>query len=205
MSLWAFFSCPALAQLVGSWNVTVSPTNGGSQTVFSFYATGDWLTGFPADFDHPPPTPTAGPYDYIGSTMFESGPGGGAPQAWNVTNDIGALVEPLGYITNITQGLSESLNVVAIDYNQEFNMSILFIGGTGTLPVFKDDTLAYVFNSSPSQIVMDQNFSTFIPGSYSVRTNTTAPKYLQVVPEPSTYALLLMTGAGALWWARRRR
>jgi hypothetical protein len=25
------------------------------------------------------------------------------------------------------------------------------------------------------------------------------------VPEPSTYALLLMTGAGALWWARRRR
>jgi autotransporter-associated beta strand protein len=26
-----------------------------------------------------------------------------------------------------------------------------------------------------------------------------------VVPEPSTYALLLMTGAGALWWARRRR
>lgn len=25
------------------------------------------------------------------------------------------------------------------------------------------------------------------------------------VPEPSTYALLLMTGAGALWWARRKR
>jgi formylglycine-generating enzyme required for sulfatase activity len=28
---------------------------------------------------------------------------------------------------------------------------------------------------------------------------------LATVPEPSTYALLLMTGAGALWWARRRR
>ena len=27
----------------------------------------------------------------------------------------------------------------------------------------------------------------------------------RVVPEPSTYALLLMTGAGALWMARRRR
>jgi hypothetical protein len=28
---------------------------------------------------------------------------------------------------------------------------------------------------------------------------------LTLVPEPSTYALLLMTGAGALWCARRRR
>jgi sulfatase modifying factor 1 len=28
---------------------------------------------------------------------------------------------------------------------------------------------------------------------------------MATVPEPSTYALLLMTGAGALWWARRRR
>jgi hypothetical protein len=26
-----------------------------------------------------------------------------------------------------------------------------------------------------------------------------------IVPEPSTYALLLMTGAGAMWWARRKR
>ena len=28
---------------------------------------------------------------------------------------------------------------------------------------------------------------------------------IALVPEPSTYALLLMTGAGALWWSRRRR
>jgi hypothetical protein len=28
---------------------------------------------------------------------------------------------------------------------------------------------------------------------------------IATVPEPSTYALLLMTGAGALWLARRRR
>ena len=27
----------------------------------------------------------------------------------------------------------------------------------------------------------------------------------QVIPEPSTYALLLLTGAGAMWWARRKR
>jgi len=47
-------------------------------------------------------------------------------------------------------------------------------------------------------------------GTYTVRAQqlgaTTAYQLdLTVVPEPSTYALLLMTGAGALWWARRRR
>lgn len=35
--------------------------------------------------------------------------------------------------------------------------------------------------------------------------NTILVDNIGAVPEPSTYALLLMTGAGALWWARRRR
>jgi len=47
-------------------------------------------------------------------------------------------------------------------------------------------------------------------GTYTVRAQqigatTDYQLDLTVVPEPSTYALLLMTGAGALWWARRRR
>jgi hypothetical protein len=47
-------------------------------------------------------------------------------------------------------------------------------------------------------------------GTYTVRSqqlgaNADYQLGLNVVPEPSTYALLLMTGAGALWWARRRR
>ena len=47
------------------------------------------------------------------------------------------------------------------------------------------------------------------PGSYTVRSQQlgAAATYqlgLNVVPEPSTYALLLLTSAGALWWAKRR-
>jgi sulfatase modifying factor 1 len=47
--------------------------------------------------------------------------------------------------------------------------------------------------------------------SFRAENTDPAGEYIDVgfrvatVPEPSTYALLLMTGAGALWWARRRR
>jgi hypothetical protein len=36
-------------------------------------------------------------------------------------------------------------------------------------------------------------------------TNTILIDNIAAIPEPSTYALLLMAGAGALWWVRRRR
>ena len=47
------------------------------------------------------------------------------------------------------------------------------------------------------------------PGTYTVRSQQlgAAATYqlgLNVVPEPSTYALLLLSGAGALWWVKRR-
>jgi len=48
------------------------------------------------------------------------------------------------------------------------------------------------------------------PGTYTVRSQQlgAAATYqlgLNVVPEPSTCALLLIAGAGALWWVKRRR
>jgi len=36
-------------------------------------------------------------------------------------------------------------------------------------------------------------------------TNTILIDNIAAIPEPSTYALLLIAGAGAIWWVRRRR
>ena len=41
--------------------------------------------------------------------------------------------------------------------------------------------------------------------SRSLQGEEVGALYAQGVPEPSTYALLAMTAAGALWWAKRRR
>jgi hypothetical protein len=66
------------------------------------------------------------------------------------------------------------------------------------------ETTNVVFNGT----VRNNSFDTF---SYP-RTSPSAGfavigpnATFDVVPEPSTYALLAMTAAGALWWARRRR
>jgi hypothetical protein len=41
--------------------------------------------------------------------------------------------------------------------------------------------------------------------SYMTRVSQVAPWIVSVVPEPSTYALLVMAGAGALLLVRRKR
>lgn len=41
--------------------------------------------------------------------------------------------------------------------------------------------------------------------SYMTRVSQVAPWIAGIIPEPSTYALLVMTGAVALWWAARKR
>ena len=87
------------------------------------------------------------------------------------------------------------------------------------------DGAAWTAGDDVAQMLAQQHFGTanlgdnllgvsantpLMAGTYTVRAQQlgAATSYqldLTVVPEPSTYALVLMTGAGALWWARRRR
>lgn len=59
--------------------------------------------------------------------------------------------------------------------------------------------------------ILGQHQAQYAPGytASTVGTNTIGTPVVSLsyssVPEPSTYALLAMSAAGALWWARRRR
>jgi hypothetical protein len=60
-------------------------------------------------------------------------------------------------------------------------------------------------NVSHGDVIGFRNFTTFGGGSSTNVAGITVSNFSAPVPEPSTYALLLMTGAGALLWTRRRR
>lgn len=79
----------------------------------------------------------------------------------------------------------------------------LLVAGTAnaSLPGVKN-------NFSFNRFGMNGNYSnTLRLAGIAASTNVSlaAASTLSSVPEPSTYALLLMAGAGALWWARRRQ
>ena len=77
-------------------------------------------------------------------------------------------------------------------------------------------TIRHTGNGVDSQFMDGQSTSPgfhqaqYAPGytASTVGTNAISTPVVQfsysAVPEPSTYALFVMTGAGALWWARRR-
>lgn len=75
-------------------------------------------------------------------------------------------------------------------------------GGTGSF----SNTLASV---TRFEIMAGSGSVGYRSGGDIVQTgasaNTVLIDNIGAIPEPSTYALLLMTGAGALWWARRRQ
>jgi hypothetical protein len=82
---------------------------------------------------------------------------------------------------------------------------------TGTSLVEINSTADTTFDASDGFTVGDVGL--FFNGEWGIDKTVGDPSYQptvfklsgSVVPEPSTYALLLMTGAGALWWSRRRR
>ena len=102
-------------------------------------------------------------------------------------------------MTNLTQPSSMPLN--RMQFSLANGTAWFMFGGTPTITASPTDKIAYVLGATPAQFVVDQNFSIFKPGTYNI---TGGGLNMQIVPEPSTYALFVMTGAGALWWARRR-
>ena len=174
------------AQSNGSWNTTISPAAGGTKTAVSFFATGTFLTGF----SYPVSTSING--TPIGFSGIEGSPAG----AWSFSTNTFFTVTPFGYGTNITTGVSRTLTSLA--FITDGTLAALF---DAPLPFSGGDVLAFVLDTTPVNVELDVAFSNFTPGTYNgVMVNSAFPDgaayNMEIVPEPSTYALLALAAAG---------
>lgn len=176
----------------GAWNSIISPSAGGTKTTISFAASGDWATnGWPSTF---------GP----GSSGWGIGFSGiyGSPSgAWSF-GSTNYLVSPFGYYTNHTKSTSVVLERITFGNSPFQSMGV---GATNNLAFDSGDWLQLVFSSTPTVLEVDLVFSNFNPGSYNGVNVYGTQVNMEIVPEPSTYALLALSAAGLGGYVLRRR
>ena len=112
-------------------------------------------------------------------------------------------------------GTNNDVQGISLDANRtgDFNSRQFFLQDTTTFAgtfTLATSTISNAPTVGANYVQFDSltasNFTLLIrPTSSSGRRYLNAVQVVQSVPEPSTYALLLMTGAGALWLARSRR
>lgn len=137
-----------------------------------------------------------------------------APGANTILSSFGGLDGQFDYFS-FTLPIGQSLETFTLD-SYVSSDAVAWLG----IKAGADWTIGY----DTAQMIAQQHFGTanigsdllgfsagnlLGPGTYTVRSQQlgAAATYqldLNVVPEPSTYALLLLTGAGALWWVKRR-
>ena len=137
-----------------------------------------------------------------------------APGANTILSSFGGLDGQFDYFS-FTLPIGQSLETFTLD-SYVSSDAVAWLG----IKAGADWTIGY----DTAQMIAQQHFGTanigsdllgfsagnlLGPGTYTVRSQQlgAAATYqldLNVVPEPSTYALLLLTSAGTLWWLKRR-
>jgi hypothetical protein len=182
----------------GTWNTTFSLAGDGTNTAVSIFATGTWTNGYVFN---------SGQTNLVGTlTAFgigRSGFLGSRSGAWSMGNT-NFTISPIGYATNITQGTSALIDSVTFF---DFGGGLIFFLGIPSGLVYSNqvDEVAWVLDPSPAEFEIDLAFTNFTPGSYNTTPTDGVTFNMEVVPEPSTYALLALSAAGLGGYVLRRR
>jgi hypothetical protein len=183
----------------GAWNTTISPAEGGTKSLISFSASGDWATD---GYNFPFNSPAGG---FFRQQIAFTGISGAASNAWNLTDfQTSLFVAPFGYFTNHTQGISQALEELYFETPSP-GQGVLAVGSTNLFAAAQGDWVQIVFSNTPTELLMDLPFTNFNQGTYNGVDSRNTQYNLEIVPEPSTYALLALSAAGLGGYVLRRR
>jgi len=179
----------------GTWTTIISPAADGTKTALSFSNSGTVTTGLTV----------SGGFFWSGLITGTSGMWGAPAGAFNfsLTN---FSISPVGYVENVTTGIREDFTGLAIGLSD----GVSLVGFTfNELRFLEDDVLVVVIDPTPATLEIDLDFSGFTPGTYNaISPLIYAPDValnMEIVPEPSTYALLALSAAGLGGYILRRR
>jgi hypothetical protein len=132
-----------------------------------------------------------------------SGALGSLAGAWNLPGTNFYSFPAIGYVTNFQAFTSRLITGLRLTPTM---MALAFDGELLMLP---GESWDLVLDSNPAQFEIDLAFSNFTPGTYNTTANLleSGDKFynLEIVPEPSTYALLALSAAGLGGYVLRRR
>lgn len=199
------------------WTVTLNNLNSGNSSVvqnngtvtFTDRGTISSVQGFSA------PISISGSFSFIQSEfevfrVVTRSPGGPTANIYGEQYGLAFSVYKHGAFQIEAISDTDHYTVAATNYGPfEFNQWYDFVfedGGTNVSASLEGFT---TFSTevdplfAPGDKLSILNNGQYIPDGTKI--TAIGPITVSAVPEPSTYALLLMTGAGALWFARRRR
>ena len=194
----------AQAQTNSSWNVTISPAAGGTKTAFSIFATDSFINGY-----------TAGSTSVLnGLNIAIAGAFAAPPSAFlmpGLTANPGTTVRfsiP-GTITwtNLTTAQGIVLNEISFLDLGSGNQRLYLWNPDGNINYTTGDNLRFDFDTTPAEFEIDLAFENFSQGTYNtgpIGVNSNSYN-MEIVPEPSTYALLALSAAGLGAHVLRRR
>ncbi len=183
---------------LGLWSVVLSPAEGGTKTALSLTNSGELATGFVFD------SATYGTGFAGGVAIAAFGMFGAPPNAWSFPTTSYSF-STFGYAENVTTGLTKIFDSLVF-FNAGSGAGGIGTEWDGLLSATTGDVVRFVFDPSPAQLVIDLAFENFNPGTYNSTVSSPLGNFnMEIVPEPSTYALLALAAAGLGGYVLRRR